>query len=165
MPNNPILNALRNIILDLEKKGPQIRCSSLFYLINSLFLCYELSDNFMKYNQTNEKYFLSDLFSSSNVACLFLWKALDNNDLPQNTSFIVNTLHEMTGPIQDSLMDFEEHIQALEEIKVPTDFIIKNLEEICDELFKLNYPISHENNERCFEIEAWWKEKYQSKSA
>jgi hypothetical protein len=160
MPNTAILNALRDIISDLEKKGPTVQCSSLFYLINSLYLCYELKNNFKEYVKTKNKCITSDLFAISNVACLFLRKALENNDLPKRTNFIINTLYEMTGPIQDSLMDLEEHNPTQDEIEVPNDFIIKNLEDICEELAKLKYNISHENNERCFEIEAWWRENY-----
>lgn len=160
-----ILNALRDIISRKEKEGPVIRCSSLFYLINSLYLCNELDKNFKNYLDTRDSSLECEILVNSNMSSLFIGKALCNNDLSRSFEFILKVLHEMTAPVQDSLVDFEKYTPTLEEIKTPNDFIIKNLEKICEELSELKYPITHENNERCFKIVAWWNDKVQSKMA
>lgn len=160
MPYSKVLNGLQSIILEREKEGLTISSSSLYFLIGSLYSAQEFNDNFSKYIQNKEETYSENLFANSIMVGHLIAKALKNKDLPNNFVFLLETLYEITNPIQEKMIYLKENTPTLEEIKTPNDFLIKNLEDICRELTKLKYPITHKNNERCIKIEAWWREKY-----
>jgi hypothetical protein len=159
MPNTKLLDGLQSIISEREKEG-LTSISSLYCLIGSLYSAKEFNENFNKYIQNKEESESDNLLSNSIMVGHLIAKALKNKDLPQSFVFILESLYEITNPIQKKMIYLKENTPTLEEIKTPSDFIIKNLEEMCKELAKLKYPITHKNNERGWKIEAWWRENY-----
>lgn len=159
MPYSKVLDSLKSIISEREKEGITPRLSSLYCLVGSLYSAHEFNINYQRFLENKEESFRDNLFSDSILVGYLIAKALKNDDLPQRFKFILETLYEMTEPLQKKMVNLRECTTKLEEIKTPNDFIIKNLEDICEELSKLNFPITHKNKERGLLIEAWWKEK------